>query len=76
LCSAQTIPKTGAAGFLQPGTGQSCVGGIFRGFKAIATGKTFAGRTGRRTPSALSTAARARLRAWPSTSAASWLVKF
>jgi len=24
LCSLQTIPKTGAAGFLQPGTGQSC----------------------------------------------------
>jgi hypothetical protein len=26
LCLAQTIPNTGAAGLLQPGTGQSCLG--------------------------------------------------
>src|SRR5208283_2150169 len=29
LWSLQTIPKIGAAGFLQPGTGQSCFGGFF-----------------------------------------------
>ena len=56
LCFAHTIPKTGAAGFLQPGTGQNCFGGFFRAFLAIGIGTTFAGRPGRRTPRAVSTA--------------------
>src|SRR5882724_5604877 len=30
LCLAHTMPKTGAAGFLQPGTGQSCLGAFLR----------------------------------------------
>jgi hypothetical protein len=36
LCLAHTIPKTGAAGFLQPGTGQSWSGAFFLGFFAGA----------------------------------------
>src|SRR5450631_3892973 len=75
LCLAQTIPKTGAAGFLQPGTGQSCRGAFLRVLPLLPTGEMFGGRPGRRRPRALSTAARAWARAWLSTSMASWLVK-
>jgi hypothetical protein len=66
LCFAHTIPKIGAAVFLQPGTGQNWRGGFLRVF--LATAETavaaFGGRPGPRfgvdMPSAALTLARAR----------------
>src|ERR1022692_4974678 len=62
LCLEQTIPKTGAAGLLQPGTGQSCFGPFRRAFRATAILAILGGRPGPRLPppKALSTATRAR----------------
>src|SRR5687768_3468775 len=51
LCLAHTIPNTGAAGFLQPGTGQSCLGAFRRGLSrptAIERSGFFGGRPGPR----------------------------
>ncbi len=75
LCSAQTIPKTGAAGFVQPGTGQSCLGAFFLGFAPRVIADTLASRPGRVPLRALSTACRARSRVSRSIRAASRAVK-
>jgi hypothetical protein len=52
LCSLQTMPNTGAAGFVQPGTGHSC---LFRvgastedGVKRAVVARCFGGRPGPR----------------------------
>jgi hypothetical protein len=81
LCFAQTIPNTGAAGFLQPGTGQNCRGGFFRAGRPEATAALdiFGGRPrrrpaiGARAPNAASTAPRARSTTCVSSSALSLL---
>src|SRR5439155_24248265 len=56
LCLAQTMPNTGAAGFLQPGTGHSCLGAFLRGAAKATAGNAprpfFAGRPGPRTTEA------------------------
>ena len=75
LCSPQTMPNTGAAGFLQPGTGQYWVGGFFRGFEGPSSSEEDEGRPGLRPPRAPSTAARASSMACLSTRAASWVAK-
>jgi hypothetical protein len=89
LCLAQTIPKTGAAGFLQPGTGQSWSGAFFLGFFAgafaitswgIAEGRRAFGGLPRRLataplpPSAAKTAERAWASASASMTVVSWAV--
>src|SRR4029079_7978764 len=76
LCFAQTIPKTGAAGFLQPGTGHNWRGGFLRAFlpTVAAAARAFGGRPGPRrgaTPNADRTDARARSMTWLSMSAES-----
>ena len=80
LCFAQTIPNTGAAGFLHRGTGQSWSGPFLRAFFAMGTGAVaaFGGRPGppRAGPSkAERTAVRARSSAWPSINAERRLAK-
>lgn len=84
LCLAQTIPKIGAAGFLQPGTGQSWRGAFLRGLEEVdaselaAAGCAFGGRPrrlGAAPPKALRMESRARVAVSASISAASWDVK-
>src|ERR1700690_2326104 len=82
LCSLQTMPNTGAAGFLQPGTGHSCFfragAGTEDGVKCSVAAGCFGGRPGPRfwgAPKALARAAWIRWATAASTVARSWLVK-
>ena len=68
-------PNTGAAGFLQPGTGQSCLGAFLRGRPEAKSSAFMLAPRPSPEPSAPTTAARARSSVSRSIIEVSWLVK-